>query len=1158
MAIDELLKQQEELSPRDRMKKILAEKKKPSAIDTLLSTVKEKEGEPEALGSEQEEDGSAISALLKQGKAKEEEGPGFLEGVVRGFREEVAPFSYSKEEIERRKAEPTTFAGTAGEVVGGITTSIAATAAAAKVGAVTGAALAGPGAPLGAVLGAGVAAVGYALYSGFGQEQLQASITDQETSTARALARSALSINPAARVTGEVASKLAVAAPRIAKLAAKAGTKTQVARAAAQVAGETAVAGSTYGEEGALAAGAASLILSPFVFARAKGAPTPKEVEAFTEFAESDEGIELIARKADELSEIQNLEVSRKNLEEESFLNYVLNQPNMPGSGGRVFDMSYNDKKKALKKMTALDYMTPEGKLIRKGGLTKDSLIEMYKGHKAQKILLEGVKEANVEQAKRIAEAASKGAKAPPTDAFSSIESWILDGQYIGRAIDRVAGTNYTSQLNSLAETGNKFEVVKVALQKRILSAQKEEKKLVKVFDKRLGSTYEQVSENLSRLRIFISENDERFLTPELKKYVDLEARTIKVDTPEGQQLQRAMEKWDNVFETARAGINSNSEYYISKVDNYQTRRTLANADLVTSIRRSMQSLKAIATPAGVDDILKLDEKALAKVGIKGDEAQEILYEVESLSFMARTRLNMDKAEVSEANLGKLIKDLTNNGKARLGLGSELSAIIQRGEASIAPRFRMLNMTDVAMTYVNGNLRNAMFNKNYRELSDSLEVIRRLGMTNAADWMQDHLDDMVGGLSKGNAKVSNLLLSSVDRYKIEVNRLFDKTDFKGDEFLRKAALYIPDMLGKTRSMIYPSYLALNVRAHLRDYGQVLLKAAPELGGWQGYKTAFKAYAETLRYGRGADGRFSFKVLKQKLQNAGVSGEYDITAEAVRAERPAAGKLTSAYRETSEKLMTIYSFGDFINRAVTYNMGRVLARDIVNGDEAALKSLGNLGRAAKTNLEAAGFREAVEAGDVEQIGGILGKWLVPKTQFYYGPEQKARFARFMGPTFSMFTKWPTSIGSELIDIWKENPGAYRKMKRYADIHMVPLALLSSIDYVNEEYFDGDEAGAYRYLVGSAKEMAPAFSLEFTLFNNPTLELADAAVSAAKTIELTKPETAAKAAATFTKKAAKQTLGPISAVMNEIERFQTRAGGAKETDVDELFNNIFGAE
>jgi hypothetical protein len=1145
-------------SPRDRIKRLREERKKKNDLSSMLDAAGVDEvAKVETPGEEVELDPEKQAVIASVfGKApgapkKKEEGPGFVEGIVRGVREEIAPFSYSEEEIEKRKAEDVSGAGIAGEVVGGITGSIAATAAAAKTGSVIGGFLAGPAAPLGSIIGAGVGAIGYALYTGFGQERLQAAVTDQETSTARAVARSALALNPAARLTGRAASVLGRTAPKLVKAAES--KAALVARGAAQVAGETAVAGSTYGSEAAVAAGAASLILSPLVFGRVKGAPTPAEVKSFEDLMSTEEGMNIIERRADKFKEISKMKVSSENLKEDDFITYVLGMPNMPGSGGRVFKLTREQRKKAFRE--SLVRMDVEGNLI--GGLKREALPEMYRGYKAQQTLIEAVKEANIDQSKKIAEAFTSGKKAPEIDAFHDAFKWWADGQYIARAIDRVAGTNYTTQLNRLAEVNNQFEVTKAGLQRLAVKAQKEERKLIKGLNKKLGKNQGEVTQNLARLRVFISENDERFLTPELRELVNIKTRTLKTDTPEGAMVQKAMEKWDDFFETARIEANK-TEFFVPKVDGYVTRKTLSSVDLITNIRRSVQQLKAYATSAGVDDIFKLTTDDLAKIGRSADEAKALVDEVDSLRYISRTKLGIDKADITEVTLGATIKDLLTNGKARLGLGSEIGAAMQRGEANIAPRFRNLNMSELAMSYIDGTVRNATFSQIYRELSDSLDALRLAGMPKAVEWMQTHLDDTIGGTVSGNMKVSNLLQSSVDKYKLEVIQFFENKGLQ-DSFLEKAALYIPDLLAKSRAMIYPSYLAGNLKAHIRDYGQVLLKAAPELGGWYGTKTALKSYASVLRMGRDGNGKFSMGLLRKKLQDAGVVGEFNITAEAVRAEMPSAGKLTGAYRQISEGAMALYGMGDFVNRAVTYNMGKEFAKDLVAKDPAALKALGNLGKSAMSNLKAAGFREAVEAGDVAKLGDIMGRWLVPKTQFYYGAAQKSQFARFLGPTFSMFTKWPTSITSELVDIWKENPDAYRRLRRYYQIHLAPLGLLTSIDYVRNNYFDGDEEGAYNYLIGTTREMAPAYSLEFTVFQNPTIDLANYAATAVKEVASDfSGEGAQRAAAKVAKKVSKQTLGPISAIINETERVQERLMGKKKTTIDEAFNSVFGVD
>lgn len=1141
----------EEPGVEDRLLEINEEKKSNERLQALREKYGISSDEPPQEPEIDDEQFDKILASIKSPEEKqEEESPGFLEGVVRGAKEELIPFAISDEEIAKRKTEEPSIKSIVGEVTGGLITGVAAAATSAKMGAVAGAALSGPAAPLGAVVGAGVGVLGYALYSGFGQEKLNSDIAGQEFSTSRALARTALQINPAARIGGKAAGTLAKYSPKAVLAAKKAQEKTSTAiiRGAAQVAGETAVATSTYGEEAGAVTAAASAILSPFIFARLKGAPTPHEVDSFHEAMSGEVGIGLIEKAAPEIREALSKKVSKKQLTSPKFVDYVLSRPGKAPGKLKLDEMTSAEKLKAFNNLRS--FKRKDGSIS--GGITDALLIDMYKGYKARNLMIKTAKKANTEMQKKIASEMSKENAAKATelmDAFGGTFKWFADGQYIGRAIDRKLGFNFTTQLNSVSETNNKFEVAKIGLYNKVLTAQKAEKSLLKEMPE-LGKNKEELSQNLARLRIYISENDENYLTPALEQFVNKESRTIT-----DSRVQNVMLKWNDFFELARDTINSTG-YYTPKIEYYTTRKALKDTDLAISIQRSMQDIKRYAVSARVDDIFDLSPKKLKEIGVTGKEAKDVMNDLKSLSHMATTRLK-DVKEVSEKNLAELVGSLIAEGRSRLGLGYELSAVMSRSGANIAPRYRDLNLTSVAMRYIESNVRNAFFSKDYIQLSDSLDIVRSAGLKNAADWMQDHLEDVVGGAAANKTKVSNMVLAGAETLKFRANLAFQNTRFE-DTVVQRAVEGIPEFLGKWQSMIYPSYLGLNVKAHIRDYGQVLLKSAPELGGWYGYKTAFLSYKDAINASRDPNtGKFSLTALRDDLRERGVLGTSNITAEAIRDYGGKSVPGSGLYRQTNEHLMAIYSIGDMTNRAVTYHMGRRLASDLAKGDESALKALQNMGKAAKANLQSAGLRDAIEEGDMEKAGDILGKWLVAKTQFHYGLEQKAKYARFMGPLFSMFTKWPTSVGSEMVDIWRENPGAYRKMKRYSQLYASPLMALIGIDYAMDEVFGGREDGAYAYLVGSAAQSSPLSSLEFTLFQNPTLEMADYMVgSAKKVLEDPSQDTASSAAKSIVKRAAKQGFGSVSAIINEIERFEKRYEGEEETMIDDALSSIFG--
>jgi hypothetical protein len=64
------------------------------------------------------------------------------------------------------------------------------------------------------------------------------------------------------------------------------------------------------------------------------------------------------------------------------------------------------------------------------------------------------------------------------------------------------------------------------------------------------------------------------------------------------------------------------------------------------------------------------------------------------------------------------------------------------------------------------------------------------------------------------------------------------------------------------------------------------------------------------------------------------------------------------------------------------------------------------------------------------------------------------------------------------------------------------------------------------------------------------------SVKKVLEDPSQEAAASAAKNIVKRASKQGLGSVSAIINEIERFQKRYEGEEETMVDDALSAIFG--
>lgn len=1054
----------------------------------------------------------------------------FIQGLGRGAREEIAPFSFDEREVERIKTEPFSWSQTAGEVVGGMGSGLAAAIAAGKTGAAAGSLFG----PLGTAVGAGVGVLGYALYSGIGQEKLQADLGGQEFSPTRAAARTLLNVNPAARASGEFIEELAKKSPKLAKAAAASEkTGARVARGAAQTAGEVGVAASTFGVDAATVTGVVSSVISPLVFGRSAAAPSPRSVQTLEQYLESDVGKSLVKRvgkKAQAIADKQ-IELTDELKYEPAFMEYFLSRP------GFDHKKDITSKSYAAKKAQFDSYIHKGNK----GGITEEKLNHIYKGYLLHKEMINEASKVRQELQEEFSrQAFAKGGK-EDFDPFPGIVEMVGDGQYIARATDRMFGTNTTTLLNNISETRGKFEVTAGALYKKAIDASKKQRR-IKINGKKM------TNEQMGRLRVYFSENNPRSLTPELRTLIDFNTNTIK-----DPKVREAVAAWDDAWEGARDAIQEHN-YKIGNIKHYLPLRFLPKDKLATRVRRSMESLQGMSVALGKKSVFNIDENSLIKAGFKGDDVKNTLDEIKNIRDMAGRAANKEAVDVTTSDVGSLIKNLISEHGEDFAFGGELGVIHTRQGQEIADRFREYDIGASFKRYINTQLRISMYSDVNRRMLDNLEVMKALGATKAADWFDDHLKDIVGGGQNAKFKVASAIRNRAGVFKYRATRLLENAKM-GNETTDSVINLMPELLSTWQANLYPAYLGYNVKATLRNLTQPFAMLAPELGGTEGYSMTLKAYIRIL--GQLKDpktNKIDFTRLAKNLDDIGLGGSGRL-AESLQDPLPL-GAVGRGAKAVNDVGMAIYSSADILNRAIAYDVGQQMAERLILGNKKTMTSLQNLGDAAKAQLQAQGIREAIQENNAKKLGDILGKFLVGKTQYHYGPEQKSKFARYMGPLFSMFSKWPSSVMGNLYDIWKENPGAYRKMRRYGQVYGAPLMFLSSVDYAKEQ-LGLDEAGLVNYLIGDAVEVSPLLALEFTLFQNPAAELGEYFLGVGRDVLKDPGEKSLRKGAKRTaKKLLETSAPPLSSVYNELQKLEKRGLGKTTTTTDELLDEIFG--
>lgn len=1014
-------------------------------------------------------------------KAPAAEETDYLGAFAQGAKETVAPGLVTDQELQESKDY--TLGETLASLAGSIGIDLAAAAAATKTGAAAGTLIGGPG--VGTAVGAGAGLLGYALYSGLGQEEL-AEKRSGEYSKTRAAARVGLNIIPIARhgnALGKALSQLSSKADDILRVGEKTGAK--VARLGTQVAGESAVAGSEFGAEAAGFAGALSLLMHGIGYSGK--APGLKKSDAIAAFTESDAGVETSARIARRVHDEAGV-LAREGTYSEDKVTYEFSQWLL----GKKVRMP---KERAARYMAQLD-----------SDETRDEVFTNFLIHQIAKDELS--KTVDVMRSR-----VTKGGKfVDDHEPMAKATASFRDGQAAAREIDRKTGMDVTRALNEISHERGQFENFQVTADNLAYKAYKDQKR---------GGISD---DEMGKLRAYLSgEDGTEELKPQLAKFFGPDGNL----TP---KAQKAVESWSKVWDLLRDAIQERG-FEVGQRPVYFPEMRTTGSDLLSKVKETISAVNGLRGKMP-KDLVDWNSEGLVKAGLKEVEAKELM-----TSILEAKKLRRRYGVKGEFDFNSLygLEQAVLNKNQRSRSGAELSAIFERGNTPIPEKYREWNIRQAYINYMNGNVKGAIMSESLRRMSGLEQAFRSAGLEQTADWTNKMLDDISGGI---RMSVRQWLANKENAMRFRIAAGMKNADNVWESLGWKTANLGMEGFGVMQAGLYPAYVGMNVAANIRNLSQNIAQAAPELGGAYGYNAVMRALFSN-----------PFKHFK-KLQKEGVIAK-GATAESLRPEDSA---LVKQWGRWGDRSMLLYQATDSLNRLWAYNIGHVMAKDLAKGNQLAIESLGKLGPAVITALKREGI-DSLEAfqRDTDKLGDVLGKMLVGKTQFHYGTEQKAEFLRDIGPLFSMFTKWPFAVGSDIGTIMRENPKlkdkAYRFMERYGSIWILANYAAS---------FQDDAPAELNYLVGDLKSWAPAQSpIDISLLNNPRVEAAMAIPSIAKKVlEAEDPNEALKTLVKqVTREGVKIGVPGVSSIINELDKLKSKQGETPPSQnwVDELFGD-----
>lgn len=578
----------------------------------------------------------------------------------------------------------------------------------------------------------------------------------------------------------------------------------------------------------------------------------------------------------------------------------------------------------------------------------------------------------------------------------------VMDGKYVARGIDRRLGTDVEGLL------GIEMPKAYTALSR---------------YEAIYGAEISNVRKEIKKLGM-----DEESFT----RLIESKAEFAKA-SPEVQAIgKQALE----VFEQMRQSVIGEG-LPIAKFEsaelNYVPAYKKGNEDIVLALENRT---KELSDKFGVDfRRADLNPEEFQKYRDLSPEFNELVRSVEVFNV---TKIGSQKQFRQQLALA-----LTPGKRVGTLQDTVASAAFMR-EGEIPELIRERNYTRLALRWMTQSHRHALFQKNISELARYRDLAKAARDERAERWLNNLLDDLTGmregtPAAKG-AEAKQALQRTLYKQSKEAKRSLTRT-------MSKVLLESTEMSSAFMQLPYASWLGgLKIKSLLTNLTQTATFTFPELGPNLGSRVglatigdigSFLARGEKITikspevlarikqepklreiYGDLKLGdEIVTKNISMVLANERLLGQswnhemLEAMREGVMSS-PGGAKARAFVQTYSDWMLSAYQRTEWINRYVAYRAGGRLADLVAEGDKAALKYLAS---DVPTPIRRR-LIEAINAGNIDAAREVGRNWLIDTTILNYTRSSLSEYGRTMGPLFSMFTKWPTTIGADIVDTY----------------------------------------------------------------------------------------------------------------------------------------------
>jgi len=587
-------------------------------------------------------------------------------------------------------------------------------------------------------------------------------------------------------------------------------------------------------------------------------------------------------------------------------------------------------------------------------------------------------------------------------DPLKNIYGKIADLRYVGNAISRASGLEISPVIDDVYIASNQFSNFTIKYGKLADNLIKQTEAAKLPLDKVVG-------------------------------YLENPALRKELSESQLQVVTKWREAFDEVLDTARRnGLN------IGKLDNYVPHKSLSGNKLKDALVKWANDI----------DFANIDKVLLKPTSKKGKQALRNFLDTdigkETRQFVRSLETITGESIESSDQALSLLKNLDKFRRVKQLAVSEVDAAFKR-TGEVPRQVRDTDIVRLWFNYVDNMGKGIYYRTPLKALETQSSMLRQMGLGRSAKYLETYIGHMKG-ISSDFIETGNQV------------RQYMRNSFK--KIVGQEGDLAPEILDRMVQSIYPSFLGFNPRAVLRNYTQPFMMTSGEIGGLYGRKLAMQGYLQTAKL-YNLNPKKWLTAAKEQTARLGLAprrvrfeGKEALTREL----RKGLGKrIVKAANVLEDTSMFMYEQSHHQNVLVTSYMSNQLAKDTL---DMVTRRLNNLPAFRKDKViqqfydladpgYRSKFKRLLNTGlktkqQQNELRQEVTKYLVAKTQLAYGKVGMGELGREAGSFFSMFTKWPLTVGGEHVQLIRNatpSRDGLRSAYKLLDKYWFPLAGLA---------------------------------------------------------------------------------------------------------------------